>query len=355
MTESVSTAGARTRSGGAGSALPLPVGFEGSLLALSALELLQSLAYLRKSGRILFEGIDRFGEERRALVELCAGSVVRARAGHLEGTEALLSLVWWKEGGFQFRLEPGSCKEPRSVPLQEVLLEAVRLADEVEELSRFVPEPGLPLLFQEGSLPEDLQALPVVQELRQALRQQPGLTRFLLERRLPWAPLRVAHAIARLRQSNRVRVDLDSSAARLALSRSEAARSTRLVRAAVAFLPEAVQEVRDGVMGFQWVESGSLGSFACDASELSFYRTLTRDGIKVSLVLVPLLAHQRLVFQSTMARLASAVVFVASDSEARLLESWIALLPKDQPRDVATSADWLTEHLRRLVEAARRT
>src|SRR5512138_574432 len=99
--------------------------------------LLQILAVNRKTGRL---AIEREGE--RAEIVLDEGRVVDARMGAASGEKALYRVLTRREGQFAF-VPGGPGGEPRiERKVEELVLEGLRQADEVERLLPQLPQPG---------------------------------------------------------------------------------------------------------------------------------------------------------------------------------------------------------------------
>jgi len=113
----------RTADSPAGSA----PGFRGTFAALSFVDLVQSLSQSRKSVRI---DLDR-GDGEPGVVFLEGGLLVHARAGSIQGVDAVYQFIFWGDEG-RFAVEPVTSFPKRNVslPTEAVLMEGCRLYDE---------------------------------------------------------------------------------------------------------------------------------------------------------------------------------------------------------------------------------
>ena len=101
-------------------------GIRGALSSLSAQDLLQMFGTTAQVGTLIFHR----GEEE-ASVGFQAGLLCYAVLGHITGMKALVRMLVWKEGKFEFhaRLDPVPHQEA-PLPLEAALLDAVRQIDE---------------------------------------------------------------------------------------------------------------------------------------------------------------------------------------------------------------------------------
>jgi CheY-like chemotaxis protein len=165
----------------------------GHLRAFSPFEMVQLLCDMRKAGVLELRRIDG----AVATCTLRDGGIAAAECGHLRGREAMLTLLWWKQGSFLFRDgETTSTDELLRVP--EVLMQAVRLADETERRKGLVPRRDAALfLSPTAPVPEDDPGCDVGL-LFEMLSTNPGLTCAELEGRLPLSPVKVRLGLALL-------------------------------------------------------------------------------------------------------------------------------------------------------------
>lgn len=161
-------------------------------------ELLQYIQNGAKSGELSISGREGSGK-----VGLWRGKVVEARFQQLRGREALIAFLGLKQG--RFRLADDEEKNPGEPPedaisLQEVLMEAVWLEDELRHRQAQVPATGAPLearADQPGRVATDFAHLPLERVLR-VVRARPGIRLFDLLADSPEAPQKVRLAAALL-------------------------------------------------------------------------------------------------------------------------------------------------------------
>ncbi len=130
--------------------------FHGSLADMGPVDLLQTIEFGGKSGRL-----DVRRGERRAALWFDKGRILHAEADTLRGSEAVYHLLRWSEGYFDLRFEPA---EPpvRSIEqdVQGLLLEGIRRLDEWERLVRRLPSLDAVLCVDEARLLERLAEIP---------------------------------------------------------------------------------------------------------------------------------------------------------------------------------------------------
>jgi DNA-binding response OmpR family regulator len=135
---------------------------EGNLAQIPLVDLLQILAVNRKSGRL---AVEREGEHAEVL--LVEGRVVDARMGAVAGEKALWRLLTRHEGQFAFvpGAAAGDAPERIERKLDELVLEGLRQADELERLVPTLPQPRdvLALAAHSSEIPPGLH--PVTEEV----------------------------------------------------------------------------------------------------------------------------------------------------------------------------------------------
>jgi DNA-binding response OmpR family regulator len=132
---------------------------EGNLAQIPLVDLLQILAVNRKTGRL---AVEREGE--RAEIALDDGRVVDAKMGAAGGEKALYRLLTRREGQFAFVPGPPGGEPRIDRKVEELVLEGLRQADEVERLLPQLPQPGdvVELAVHAGEIPPGLH--PVTQD-----------------------------------------------------------------------------------------------------------------------------------------------------------------------------------------------
>lgn len=172
----------------------------GNLEAFRAFELFDYLSQLGKSGWVTLR--ERGGQ--RAKVALLDGRVAAAECGHRRGAEAVLTLLRWNAGWFEFELgRPASGRETWNV--SALNLEAARLADEAGRRQDGLPAAGSRLtLAGAPASPLDDPLGCGLTEIVEALAAAPGLTLEQLEARVPLCPAKVRLGLALLAQAGRL-------------------------------------------------------------------------------------------------------------------------------------------------------
>ncbi|HEY7215597.1 MAG TPA: DUF4388 domain-containing protein [Thermoanaerobaculia bacterium] len=161
--------------------------------------LLQYLGQARKSGVLRVNGPAGAGS-----LEMRDGEAMEARWRGLRGREALLALLSLEEGGFRFDpWLPEMAASPRPAPglrLQELLLDAAWLKDELATRRHHLPATGQALQATTPDLPEvdkDFRSLPL-RRVFDRVFQGPGTRLFDLIADEAEAPLSTRLAVALL-------------------------------------------------------------------------------------------------------------------------------------------------------------
>lgn len=160
--------------------------------------LLQYLGQARKSGVLRVNGPAGAGS-----LEMRDGEAVEARWRGLRGREALLALLSLEEGGFRFDPWLPDMAAPESSPglrLQELLLDAAWLKDELASRRHLLPATGQALQALAPDLPEvdkDFRGLPL-RRVFERLLAKPGTRLFDLIADEAEAPLSARLAVALL-------------------------------------------------------------------------------------------------------------------------------------------------------------
>ncbi len=174
---------------------PLPQ-LSGRLESFASFEILQVVADLRKRGELRMQNED--GRNARCVV--ASGLVFEPSCGHLEGVEALVAMSWWNRGTFElFSIEPDLALG-RPLRLPEVLMDAVRIADEIERRREHLPDRRERLALVPGAaVPEDGLGceLPV---LFSYLERNPLTSLMELEGSLSLAPTKIRLGVALLHE-----------------------------------------------------------------------------------------------------------------------------------------------------------
>lgn len=136
---------------------------EGSLAALSASDVAQTIRQNRQSGRLELQGTDASG-----WLEFGEGRLVGAQLGNLAPEEAAIEQLRWNRGRFHFApaVRPAPACESPAVPMrsvEELLLESAWVEDELAARRRYLPTDEEPLADVPESRftpPADLPSLP---------------------------------------------------------------------------------------------------------------------------------------------------------------------------------------------------
>jgi CheY-like chemotaxis protein len=158
---------------------------------------LQYLRQVHKSGSLRVRGAGASGT-----IELRNGELVAARWQTLRDNEALLALLCMEEGSFRFDTAenqgPPGFPTGDELPMQELLMRAAWLKDEIEKRRGFLPATGEPLMATSGLLPpghDDFGSLPL-QRILSRVHREPGLRLFDLVADETEAPLTTRLAVA---------------------------------------------------------------------------------------------------------------------------------------------------------------
>lgn len=164
----------------------------GKLETIPVGELLQFLDQTRRKGLLTLAS--PAGEQ--AHVTLVDGGLLHARHGHLSDREAVIAMLGWRKGRFDFVADPALAVTAAPIGVLALVMETARLEDELERLAPSAPEPSAKLCVRErGSLPDDpLDA--GTHAVFAAIAAQPGITPDDLTDLLPLAPIKVRLALA---------------------------------------------------------------------------------------------------------------------------------------------------------------
>lgn len=157
---------------------------------------LQYLRQVNKTGHVRVRGTSGSGT-----IDLRDGELVAARWQGLRGDEALLTLLCIEEGGFRFDpAEPGEMAAggaSKELPMNELLMRAAWLKDELDKRRQSLPATGEPLVARTEALPRDDEFghLPL-QRILSRIWRQPGTRLFDLMADETEAPLTTRLALA---------------------------------------------------------------------------------------------------------------------------------------------------------------
>ena len=110
------------------------IAFRGSLNDVNAVDLIRVPGQTRRTGALRMSSPS--GEAELFYEK---GSLVDVRSGALEGMEALVEIVGWKKGEFEFALNVDAEKTTILVDLQRALLDALRIREERDAAAQSTP------------------------------------------------------------------------------------------------------------------------------------------------------------------------------------------------------------------------
>lgn len=300
---------------------------EGNLAQIPLPDLLQILSVNRKTGRL---AVEREGE--KAEVHLKEGRVVDASIGAITGDKALWRLLTRREGSFAFHPGATSGQERIERRLDELLLEGLRQADELNALLPSLPAPGERVELAVGAheIPGGLH--PVTEEVV-SLLAVPRTFAELLDR-CHASDLEAARAVSALLERGFARKKAPAAApaaavallqphelhalrARVARGRSSGPRAIgKVVVAGGGPLSRRAALARFAtVPGFQAAPQAPLGGTFGTLGRLDL-----GDGVRVDLVELPGEAEQRPLWRPFAAGAVGALVLLPADDAAPLLE-----------------------------------
>ncbi|MEI7893721.1 MAG: DUF4388 domain-containing protein [Myxococcales bacterium] len=173
----------------------------GDLTKMPLIAVLQFLEMGRQSGMLLVTSPD--GASHQSVLR--EGGVVEAVSRHLRGAEALLAMLDLKTGKFAFSVrEPSSAQEP-SLALSPLIMEVVRLEDELERLLCALPGDSVPLALRN---PHEVPVDPLecgADTVMAMIAARPGITLVELQATAPLARPKVRLAAAWLSFTDRMR------------------------------------------------------------------------------------------------------------------------------------------------------
>ncbi len=129
-------------------------GLSGRLAEVDISEVLQLLEMGRKTGVLTLKSAGATGQ-----FAFRHGEVVHASLGPWSGAEAYFSLLTWKQGEFSFSQQTVEVEENLHGRGQELLMEGIRLLDEMTEALRRLPSPDT-RVSPAPAPPDDLPPLP---------------------------------------------------------------------------------------------------------------------------------------------------------------------------------------------------
>ncbi len=133
----------------------------GSLTQIPLVDLFQVLTLNRREGKLIVKK----NESEICQVFLKDGMIINAVINETEGEKALFRALTWKEGKFEFIPIQVKTQTRITAPTGKLLMEGMREADELERLSRLLPdsEATLSVKAERETLPLGLR--PIIQEV----------------------------------------------------------------------------------------------------------------------------------------------------------------------------------------------
>ncbi len=314
----------------AGPARPATAQLQGDLAVFNLFDSLQLLLMLRLSGLLWIDRAD--GES--AFCRLAAGTVVEARRGHLEGREALIDLFWWREGAFRFQAqEEAADPVGEKLRVEEVMLDAVRISDELHLRSTLVPPAGARLALSDGAEVPASDLCPSTAQVFAFLAENPGLARTQLEAVLPFAAEKVRLALAQLVEAGCL--DLGRAVAPSTPDRQLQSAGSRFaarfpagLRLLVAHSPQSASATELQNAARALAEALGVPDLATAASPVgpSFLRFRPPGGALLSLTFLPLSRRNRFLFE-TLAGLVDGVLLCGWKDAEEEAAAWTSQVP----------------------------
>ena len=302
----------------------------GRLDSFPSFEILQVVSDLRKRGELRMQNED--GRGARCVV--ASGVVFEASCGHLAGVEALVAMSWWDRGTFELLPIGPDPPAGSGLRLPEVLMDAVRIADEIERRNEHLPSRDVPLTLVPGAAPPEDGFDCDLPAIFSHLERNPATTLVELEESLPIAPTKIRLGVALLCEAGLV-----VRAARGASSAASSLDDDSWWRRILGRYPGGIRALvtcpSDGSPddAFSAVSriAAKLGmprpalSYAPDGP--SFVRIRPQGGGILSFTLLPLSRKHRYLFLALVKSVE--IVFFSPDDFARAeLEEWEEMIPK---------------------------
>jgi formylglycine-generating enzyme required for sulfatase activity len=154
-------------------------GFSGKLRSFPLLDIIQMACVARRDGRLRVRRYRETGE-----IVLRAGRIIHAATKAKSGEPALLEVLCWTKGNFEFAPLPPNQLSPRTIAgrWEQVLMDAVRQRDELVS-EKLADEPRTPSLLGEDKAAELLQRIAKenrCQRRRQYIRKSISLVLIVL-------------------------------------------------------------------------------------------------------------------------------------------------------------------------------
>lgn len=261
----------------------------------------------------------------------CPGGLWGISSGHLEGTEAALTMLHWKDGLFRIFLTPNASPPTDLLHPNHLVLEHARLHDEFERLSAHFPGVAFPLILRRHApvLDDPLGCgLPAVE---QAASKFPGVTCSQLEHLLPLSPLKIHLAVASLASAGAISGKQHRRKPPVA-QRTPAewwhraiARHQGVLRILIAFpLRGCTDGVRRGLAELAEEVGGEAPEVRFSSHTPVFVKIRTREGGLISLTFLPQMNHHACLFQAFSH---SCNIVLVCGARSREVRGWMNALP----------------------------
>jgi len=307
-----------------------PAHIVGRIEVLSPFDSLQMFSQLSKYGILEFKRDD-------GLTASCAvveGGVEDAHCGHLHGREALMTFLWWNRGWFVFESRPQLTPAYPPIRVPELLMDAVRLADEIELRNEHLPPRDKPLELCEGAEPLEDTLECDVGHVFNYLKDHPRATCEEMVRALPLAPVKVRLGVALLAESGRLRHP--EAAAPCTLVEAEPIEwwhrlKERFPGGLRMLIAHSPAEPRDGLFRAVAKLGESLKlpnpTFSLAAEGPSFLRLRPAVGGILSATFLPISKKNRYLFESFVQSV-QLVIICGTRGNGIEAESWVSVVPK---------------------------
>jgi hypothetical protein len=314
---------------------------------------MQFLVFSGKAGCLELEREDG----RQASCHLAGGSITEATCGHLRGREAVLTFVWWRTGSFRFIPGAAPAASRLSDNIETLMMDGVRLADELERRGALVPPSTARLhLGGSGRVPADDFdcGLDLVAS---ALRAPSSATRAELESRLNLCPVKVRLSLSLLAEAdlleNADRPEGSGLTAEPPIAAGVRGHGVQDLRVLVAHTSQAEPAgLLQAVVALGTALGGPQARAELSRVGPSFVRFRPPEGRILSLTLLPTSRRNRFLFETFVSSVDEVLFCDGKEEEAR---AWSAIVPPtvraetvEEPRALC---DKLQASFLRLAEA----
>lgn len=293
----------------------------------------------------------------------CPGGLWGVSSGHLEGAEAALTMLHWKDGLFRIFLTPEAAPPCDLLHPNHMVLEHARLHDEFERRAAHFPGTSFPLILRRHApvLEDPLGCgLPAVE---QAASKFPGVTASQLEHLLPLAPIKIHLSVAALAAAGIVsgkqhRRKLPGAAPAPDAGHGEwwrraLARHQGVLRILIAFpLRGCTEGVRRGIEELAQEVGGAAPEVRFSSHTPVFVRIRPRDGGLLSLTFLPEMNHHACLFEAFSH---SCNLVLVCGARSREVRGWMNALPSGVTGGIFGESCGggcsLTETIRELAES----